>query len=158
MADDVASLPSTGIIPVICGTRTLATSASTPLLRARLVIDLNDFDEAHPGAWEWDLRRLVASIWVAGRENSATEEACAAAVMSCVAAYRDEVAFLRRAAAAHAVYNRLDVDRLHETATRRRSRGDQRSAKRAAQRTSDRALPRFTRSTRAAAASSTSRP
>ena len=53
-----------------------------------LVIDLNDFDEAHPGAWEWDLRRLAASIWVAGRENCATEEACLAAVMSCVSAYR----------------------------------------------------------------------
>ena len=36
------------------------------------MIDLNDFDEAHPGCWEWDLRRLVASIWVAGRENGAS--------------------------------------------------------------------------------------
>ena len=34
-----------------------------------LVFDLNDFDEAHPGAWEWDLRRLVASVHVAGRQN-----------------------------------------------------------------------------------------
>ena len=34
------------------------------------MIDLNDFDEAHPGGWEWDLRRLVASIWVAGRTTA----------------------------------------------------------------------------------------
>ena len=45
-----------------------------------LVIDLNDFDEAHPGCWEWDLRRLVASIHVAGRANGLSEKECEAAV------------------------------------------------------------------------------
>ena len=41
-----------------------------------LVLDLNDFDEAHPGGWEWDLRRLAASIWVAGRQNGFSEDEC----------------------------------------------------------------------------------
>ena len=82
------------------------------------MIDLNDFDEAHPGGWEWDLRRLVASIWVAGRENGSTEEQCHDSVLACVAAYRDEVRFLAEQPLLMRSYNRLDVGRLHETAHR----------------------------------------
>ena len=140
MADDVASLPSTGITPVICGDAHLGNFGFYASPEGELVIDLNDFDKAHPRAWEWDLRRLVASIWVAGRENSASEEECATAVMSCVSAYRDEVAFLADQPLLMRSYNRLDVDRLHETATEKTLRAEiRRPAKRARQRTSDRA-------------------
>src|SRR6476661_5042962 len=146
MAEDVAHLPATGIMPVICGDAHLGNFGFYASPEGELVIDLNDFDEAHPGAWEWDLRRLVASIWVAGRENAASEEECATAVMSCVAAYRDEVAFLAEQPLLMRSYNRLDVDRLHETATEKTLRAEiKRSAKQARNRTSDRALPRFTR-------------
>ena len=103
MAEDVAGLPATGITPVICGDAHLGNFGFYASPEGELVIDLNDFDEAHPGGWEWDLRRLVASIWVAGRENAASEEQCADAVMSCVAAYRDEVALPGRPAAADAL-------------------------------------------------------
>ena len=77
MAEDVAGLPSTGITPVICGDAHLGNFGFYASPEGELVIDLNDFDEAHPGGWEWDLRRLVASIWVAGRENSSSEKQCA---------------------------------------------------------------------------------
>jgi uncharacterized protein (DUF2252 family) len=72
MAEDAARLPSTGITPVICGDAHLGNFGFYASPERDLVIDLNDFDEAHPGAWEWDLRRLVASIWVAGRQNGAS--------------------------------------------------------------------------------------
>ena len=65
MAEDVARLPATGITPVICGDAHLGNFGFYASPERDLVIDLNDFDEAHPGGWEWDLRRLVASIWVA---------------------------------------------------------------------------------------------
>ena len=91
MADDVARLPATGIMPVICGDAHLGNFGFYASPEGELVIDLNDFDEAHPGCWEWDLRRLVASIWVAGRENGATEDQCDDAVRACVAAYREEL-------------------------------------------------------------------
>ena len=94
MAEDVAGLPATGITPVVCGDAHLGNFGFYASPEGELVIDLNDFDEAHPGRWEWDLRRLAASVWVAGRENSATEEECEAAVLTCVAAYRAEVRFL----------------------------------------------------------------
>jgi uncharacterized protein (DUF2252 family) len=146
MAADVSALPATGITPVICGDAHLGNFGFYASPEGELVIDLNDFDEAHPGGWEWDLRRLVASIWVAGRENGSSEEQCADSVASCVRAYRDEVVFLADEPLLMRSYNRLDVDRLHETATEKTLRAEiERSAKRARHRTSDRALPRFTR-------------
>ena len=80
MADDVAHLPATGITPVVCGDAHLGNFGFYASPERDLVIDLNDFDEAHPGSWEWDVRRLVASIWVAGRQNGASEDECGAAV------------------------------------------------------------------------------
>ncbi len=146
MAEDVAGLPATGITPVICGDAHLGNFGFYASPEGELVIDLNDFDEAHPGGWEWDLRRLVASIWVAGRENSSSEKQCAEAVTSCVSAYRDEVNFLAEEPLLMRSYNRLDVKRLHKTAKKKTLRAEiDRSAKRARHRTSDRALPRFTR-------------
>ncbi len=146
MAADVAALPATGITPVICGDAHLGNFGFYASPEGELVIDLNDFDEAHPGGWEWDLRRLVASIWVAGRENGSSEQQCADSVASCVRAYRDEVVFRADEPLLMRSYNRLDVHRLHETATEKTLRAEiERSAKRARHRTSDRALPRFTR-------------
>ncbi|HET9647978.1 MAG TPA: DUF2252 domain-containing protein [Microlunatus sp.] len=145
MAEDVAGLPATGIMPVICGDAHLGNFGFYASPEGELVIDLNDFDEAHPGSWEWDLRRLVASIWVAGRENGSTEDECADSVRACVEAYRAEVRFLAEQPLLMRSYNRLDVGRLHETATEKSLRDEiERSAKRARNRTSDRALPRFT--------------
>ena len=145
MAEDVARLPATGIQPVICGDAHLGNFGFYASPEGELVIDLNDFDEAHPGGWEWDLRRLVASIWVAGRENGSTEEQCRDSVLACVAAYRAEVRFLAEQPLLMRSYNRLDVGRLHETATEKSLRDEiQRAARRARTRTSDRALPRFT--------------
>src|SRR6266851_37298 len=145
MVEDVAQLPATGITLVICGDAHLGNFGFYASPERDLVIDLNDFDEAHPGAWEWDLRRLVASIWVAGRHNGSSEAQCHAAVASCVAAYRQEVRFLANEPLLSRSYQRLDVDRLHETATEKSLRGEiARAAKRARSRTSDRVLPRFT--------------
>ncbi len=93
MAWDVAQLPATGITPVVCGDAHLGNFGFYASPERDLVIDLNDFDEAHPGAWEWDLRRLTASIWVAGRRNGSSEGQCRDAVTACVAAYRDELRF-----------------------------------------------------------------
>ncbi|MTD13825.1 DUF2252 domain-containing protein [Nakamurella sp. YIM 132087] len=145
MAEDVAHLPRTGITPVICGDSHLGNFGFYASPERDLVIDLNDFDEAHPGGWEWDLRRLVASIWVAGRQNGFTEEQCGAAVQSCVSAYRAEVRHLAEQPLLARSYERLDVTRMHESAREDSLRAEiDRAAARARTRTSDRALPRFT--------------
>src|ERR687894_494408 len=142
MAEDFAHLPSTGITPVICGDAHLGNFGFYASPERNLVFDLNDFDEAHPGAWEWDLRRLTSSVWVAGRENGTGEEQCETAVLACVAAYRAEVRFLAEEPLLMRSYNRLDVGRLRETATEQSLRDEiETSARRARRRTSDRALP-----------------
>ncbi|MGI8759226.1 MAG: DUF2252 family protein, partial [Acidimicrobiales bacterium] len=55
MASDFALLPATEITPVICGDAHLGNFGFYASPERELVLDLNDFDEAHPGAWEWDL-------------------------------------------------------------------------------------------------------
>ena len=145
MAEDVARLPATGITPVVCGDAHLGNFGFYASPERDLVIDLNDFDEAHPGGWEWDLRRLVASIWVAGRQNGAGEDGCAAAVTECVAAYRAEVRHLADQPLLSRSYQRLDVERLEKESPKPLRAEVVRAAKRARQRTSDRAVPRFTR-------------
>jgi uncharacterized protein (DUF2252 family) len=62
MAEDVARLPSTGITPVVCGDSHLGNSGFYPSPEQDLVIDLNDFDEAHPGGWERGSARLAKDI------------------------------------------------------------------------------------------------
>ena len=94
MAADFAALPATGITPVVCGDAHLGNFGFYASPERELVFDLNDFDEAHPGAWEWDLRRLVTSVWVAGRQNGSSEDKCADAVARCVSAYRHQLRYL----------------------------------------------------------------
>ncbi len=145
MAEDFAQLPSTGITPVICGDAHLGNFGFYASPERDLVFDLTDFDEAHPGAWEWDLRRLVTSVWVAGRHNGSPEQACEQAAARCVAAYREHMAYLAEQPLLTRSYERLDLDRLRSTATRNTLRQQiKRAANQARRRTSDRALPRFT--------------
>jgi uncharacterized protein (DUF2252 family) len=146
MAEDVAHLPATGITPVICGDSHFGNFGFYASPERDLVLDLNDFDEAHPGGWEWDLRRLVASIWVAGRQNNHSEQTCELAARACVAAYRGEVAVLAEQPLLSRSYQRLDIDKLIANTAQESLRVEiERAARRARSRTSDRALPRFTR-------------
>src|SRR5260370_17269599 len=91
MAEDFQRMPRTGIEPVICGDAHLGNFGFYASPESDLVFDLNDFDEAHPGPWEWDLWRLATSIWVAGRQNPLSEGACEDAVLWGAAAYRRQI-------------------------------------------------------------------
>ena len=94
MTNDLSRLRTTGITPVICGDAHLGNFGLYASPERDLVIDLNDFDEAHPGPWEWDLRRLAVSLWIAGRQNGMSEARCGDAVMACVGSYRESLRFL----------------------------------------------------------------
>ena len=69
MAHDLASTESSGLVTQICGDAHLANFGSYASPERRLVFDLNDFDETLPGPWEWDVKRLAASLTIAGRHN-----------------------------------------------------------------------------------------
>ncbi|WP_067501035.1 DUF2252 domain-containing protein [Actinoplanes sp. TFC3] len=145
MADDFATLAHTGITPVICGDAHLGNFGFYASPERELVFDLNDFDEAHPGAWEWDLRRLVTSVYVAGRQNGFRETDCADAVHHCVHEYRDQIGHLAEQPLLARSFDTVDVDDMRKAASKASFKEEiERAARRARRRTSDRALPRFT--------------
>jgi len=88
MANDLADSPVTGVRVVACGDAHLANFGLFASPERRVLFDLNDFDEAHPAPWEWDVRRLAASIWIHGRDNSHTESQCRRSVESALVAYQ----------------------------------------------------------------------
>ena len=77
MAADLAGSQSTGLHAQLCGDAHLSNFGGFAAPDRRLVFDLNDFDETLPGPFEWDLKRLVASFAVAGRDLGFTESSAA---------------------------------------------------------------------------------
>ena len=88
MACDLSHTPSSGIQVVMDGDAHVNNFGLFGTPQRDVIFDLNDFDEVVVGPWEWDLKRLVASINVSGRENGLNRKERRAAVMRCVAGYR----------------------------------------------------------------------
>ena len=74
MAADLAETPVSGTRVQLCGDAHLANFGMFAAPDRRLVFDLNDFDETLPGPWEWDVKRLAASIAVAGRDRGTSTQ------------------------------------------------------------------------------------
>ncbi len=91
MASDLSTSPISGIPVVMDGDAHLNNFGMYGTPQREVVFDLNDFDEAVVGPWEWDLKRLVASVNVAGRQNGLNRRERAAAVRRCVEGYRFNV-------------------------------------------------------------------
>ena len=76
MAADLAGTPMSGLRVQLCGDAHLANFGGFASPDRRLVFDVNDFDETLPGPFEWDVKRLAASLVVAGRDNDFTDQDC----------------------------------------------------------------------------------
>ena len=87
MAADLSHTPISGIQVVIDGDAHINNFGLYGTPQRDVVMDLNDFDEATLGPWEWDLKRLVASVNVAGRENGLNRKERRSAVSRCVGGY-----------------------------------------------------------------------
>ena len=96
MAYDLARTPMTRIGAQICGDAHAANFGLYGDARGGLVIDLNDFDETVHGPWEWDLKRLAASLVLAGREAGADEDTCRQAAHGAVGSYRRTMRLLAK--------------------------------------------------------------
>lgn len=96
MAYDLARTPLTGVGVQICGDAHAANFGLYADARGGLIIDLNDFDETVHGPWEWDVKRLAASLVLAGREAGADEHACRSAAFDAVGAYRRTMRLLAK--------------------------------------------------------------
>lgn len=88
MAADLAAASTTGIRVQACGDMHLANFGVFGSAERNLVFGINDFDETLPGPWEWDLKRLSASVVSAGRFLGASDKLCNEAVLAAVESYR----------------------------------------------------------------------
>ena len=92
MAADLVKTPVSGLETQLCGDAHLANFGLFASPERNLVFDINDFDETHPGPWEWDVKRLAASLAIAGRERNFTDRQRRKIVLSMAANYRQQMA------------------------------------------------------------------
>ena len=96
MAADLALLPNTGIEAQICGDAHVRNLGAFAAPDGRLVFDINDFDETIRGPFEWDLKRMAASIALTGRESRHKEAAIRDSIRHCITRYSEHIrAFAR---------------------------------------------------------------
>jgi uncharacterized protein (DUF2252 family) len=115
MASDLAGTPSTGFTVQACGDAHLMNFGLFASPERRLVFDINDFDETLPGPWEWDVKRLAASIEVAARTNGYSERECRAVVLATVGSYRDAMRELAGRPALEVWYAHADIEVVQAT-------------------------------------------
>src|SRR6266700_4076714 len=106
MANDLAKTPVSGIQAQLCGDAHLSNFGVFASPERQQVFDVNDFDETLAGPWEWDVKRLAASVVVAGRQNGYSAQESRQAVLRCVQSYRERMQQF-------ALMNHLDVWYFH---------------------------------------------
>jgi uncharacterized protein (DUF2252 family) len=92
MAADLAPAPRSGITVQVCGDAHLSNFGLFGTPERELAFDINDFDETLPGPWEWDIKRLVASLAIAGRNNGFADAERHRVSVTAVAQYRAAMA------------------------------------------------------------------
>ena len=88
MASDLAGTPASGLRVQACGDAHLSNFGAFASPERRLVFDVNDFDETLPGPFEWDVKRLAASLAIAGRDNGFNAKERRKIVLAAVEGYR----------------------------------------------------------------------
>jgi uncharacterized protein (DUF2252 family) len=110
MAADLAGTRSSGLRAQLCGDAHLSNFGVFASPERRLVFDLNDFDETLPGPFEWDVKRLVASMVVAGRGSGFTAKKRRRVALATAAAYRTAMREFAAMSILNVWYARFDVD------------------------------------------------
>ncbi len=119
MASDLATTPVSGLAVQACGDAHLSNFGLFGSAERRLMFDVNDFDETLPGPWEWDVKRLAASLEVAARDNGLTAKQRREVVVASAARYR-------QAMREFASMTNLDVWYAHADITELRAQFDSR--------------------------------
>src|SRR5215203_2857213 len=147
MANDLASIPKTGIQAQLCGDAHLMNFGVYASPERALLFDLNDFDETLPGPWEWDVKRLAASFVVAGRENGFDAADCRGAAQASVASYRQRMAEFSEMGELEVWYSRVgeaEVKGLLSSARKRTAKKLSKNVQKARGRDSLHALSKLT--------------
>jgi len=148
MATDLARTSNSGLRVQLCGDAHLSNFGVFETPERRLAFDVNDFDETHPGPFEWDVKRLVASLAVAGRGNGFSEKTRRKAVIEAAAGYREAMASFANQHNLTVWYTHIDLDEVmrqigHRLDTKAKTRA-QRALDKAKSRDSLQALSKLT--------------
>ncbi len=114
MAGDLAATPVTGLQVQMCGDAHLGNFGVYATPERNQVFDANDFDETLPGPWEWDVKRLTASIVVAGRTLGFTREMNRQAVVGCVRSYCERLLKYGEMHHIDVWYDRIDPESIRQ--------------------------------------------
>ncbi len=114
MASDLSRSATTGVRVQLCGDAHLSNFGVFNGPDRRLLFDLNDFDETVPGSFDWDLKRLAASVAIAGRNNDLTAKQIRSATRRSVRGYREWLTRASEASPLDLNYFRIDVESLAE--------------------------------------------
>jgi uncharacterized protein (DUF2252 family) len=112
MAADLASTPASGIRVQACGDAHLLNFGGFATPERRVVFDINDLDETLPAPWEWDVKRLAASIVIAGRDIRLSDSESTRAAKATVRSYRKRMYDYAGMRALDVWYDAIDVDRF----------------------------------------------
>ena len=126
MAADLATAPDSGLRVQLCGDAHLSNFGIFQSPDRSLVFDVNDFDETLPGPFEWDVKRLAASVAIGGRDRGFKRRERAGAVLRSVAAYREAMAEFAAMREMEVWYSRLDVDEISRRVESEASSADRR--------------------------------
>lgn len=112
MAYDLSFTPSTQIPVQACGDCHLLNFGLFATPERNLVFDINDFDESLPAPWEWDVKRLVTSLVLAGRDNGHADKESQETVRFCVQTYREHLLTYSEMSPLEVWYNRIDIETI----------------------------------------------
>ena len=112
MAGDLAETPHSGINVQACGDAHISNFGGFAAPDRRLIFGPNDFDETLPGPWEWDVKRLAASVEIAGRDVGLSQDRRRGIVSSCVCEYRQGMRSFARESHLDVWYERLNASEL----------------------------------------------
>ncbi|MGW5571204.1 DUF2252 domain-containing protein [Nocardia thailandica] len=112
MAADLAASENTGLTVQLCGDAHLSNFGLFASPERNLIFDVNDFDETLPGPFEWDVKRLAASVAVAARDNGCSDDRAAAAAEAAARGYRESMAAMAELDSLSIWYERVDADRV----------------------------------------------
>ena len=125
MAADLAGEPRTGLDVQLCGDAHLSNFGAFAGPDRRLVFSINDFDETLPGPFEWDVKRLVASFAVAGRDRGFDAKQRRSINRAVTRSYREAIRGFAAMSNLEVWYARIDVDEIAALAARQGTRKQQ---------------------------------
>ena len=144
MAADLATAPDAGLHGHVCGDAHAANFGLYASPERRLVLDVNDFDETAIGPWDWDLKRLVASVVCAGRQAGVGDADARVAAADCAGAYRGALTELAAMPLLEAYYLTTDHSTLERHGVTDLAETFDRVRKKARRNTSQRVADKFT--------------